>query len=323
MKQLKYISLLICMLLLSACEYKELCYDHNHYIDVPVAFDWQKSQQANVKGMTVLFYDMTPATNDSPPRCTEPIRYDLVGMKGDTIRLLPGTYRAIAYNNDTETILLRGTESIATIEAYTRISTIEEGTNFTRTEQGMPRAVNSENEPVILEPEMLWCATSHTFSLNIDDAPHSISMQPEPRVHETIITINNVSNLQHISQLGGALTGMSSSVFLESGQLGTGVATEAFDIDIIDATTLQMRFMAFGNSPTSHQLTIYTILDDGTKWYYTEDITNLINNPTEDSDDSKVDIQLENLPIPDPIDEESGFHPQIDNWQEININVTM
>lgn len=331
MKQLRIISLLICPLLLSACEYKELCYDHNHYIDVPVVFDWQKSQQANAKGMTVLFYDMTPTTKGSSPRPFEPIRYDLVGMKGDTIRLLPGTYRAIAYNNDTESILLRGTESIATMEAYTRSSTIEEGTKFSRTDVSMPRAANTEEEPVILEPDMLWCASSETFTLHIDDEPHTIMMPLEPRVYDIVITISNVPNLQYTGQFGGSLTGLAPSVFMESGQQGPGLATEAFDIDVIDATTLRMRFRTFGYTPfagstsqqSKHMLTIYAILGDGTKWYYTEDITNQINDPTQDPADLSVIVELEDLPIPKPMDEESGFHPQIDDWQEMNIEVKM
>ena len=118
---------LITLFLLSSCkmDMTELCDDHTHTTNMQVTFDWQLSPEATAKGMAVYFYNLDKPGND-------PIRYDFAGMEGGTLKLTPGTWQAIAFNNDTETILLRGTESIHTMEAYTRQSSIEEGTMLTR-----------------------------------------------------------------------------------------------------------------------------------------------------------------------------------------------
>ena len=147
----KWSMVLTFLLLLTSCDYKELCYDHRHYIDLKVIFDWQKSPDADVAGMTVLYYSQTNTS-------AEPVRYDYTGMNGGTAQLTQDTYRAATYNYDTETILYRNMQSAATVEAYTRRSTIEEGTRLATYTRGypMPKARGAEDEPVILEPDPLW-----------------------------------------------------------------------------------------------------------------------------------------------------------------------
>ena len=322
---------------LTSCEYKELCYDHSHWAEVRVVFDWTgnvtKSSLAPEvagAGMTVLFYNM-----EQPG--AEPIRYDLPGRQGGTVRLLPGTYRALAYNYDTETILYRGMEDISALEAYTRVSSIEEGTQLSRS--GMPRATQTENEPVILEPDPLWGASSEAFTLMLDEKDVNgtipttvITMHPTSRVYEVTVNIHNVPNLQYTSQIGGALSGLAPSVWMESAEVGEGAVTEAFTAAVVDEQTLQMHFRIFGHCPhlkegdaNSHQLTVYAILADGSKWYYIVDVTDQMHGtvPDPDHDDHTIDIEVDGLPIPKPIVNGSGFQPTIDGWQGIEIEVGM
>lgn len=322
----------ICLLcvLSASCEYKDLCYDHNHWANVRIVFDWQHAPEAITKattettgaGMTVLFYDDETATSH------EPVRYDLPGREGGNVRLLPGTYQALSYNYDTETILYRGMELENTLEAYTRLSSIGEGTMMSRTD--MPRANNTEQEPVILEPDPLWAATSETFMVNIGDETRTVTMQPQTRVCEITITIHNVPNLQYSSQFGGALSGLAPSVWMASGQIGEGTATQAFSASAIDQNTLEMHFRTFGHCPrrgegitNPHILTIYAILADGSKWYYTYDVSQQMHNPKQNPDDHHVYIELDDLPVPKPIVNGSGFQPTIDGWQGVEIEVDM
>ena len=50
----------LCLLsvLCVSCEYKELCYDHNHWANVQTVIDWQLSPKAQPKSMTVQYYNM-------------------------------------------------------------------------------------------------------------------------------------------------------------------------------------------------------------------------------------------------------------------------
>ena len=326
-------------LTLVACkaELRDLCYDHSHISNLQVGFDWQEVPEMHPKGMTVLFYD-------TKQDYQEPERYDFAGTEGGTARLLTGSYRALAYNYDTETILYRGSESLSTFEAYTRNSSVEEGTQlapFTRG-QSMPRAVGTENEQVILEPDELCGAVSDGFALNIDETAQ-VLIKPEFRTKEVVITITNVPNLQYTSQFGGALSGLAPSVNMATGHLGEGSATESFACYAVDATTLQMKCRIFGHCPErhnheheqeqghseslhSHLLTIYAILADGSKWYYTADVSKQMHKeqPTPDPEgEDEIDVDIDGLPIPKPIVNGGGFQSTVDGWQSIEIDVGM
>ena len=191
--------------LLTGCEQRELCYDHNHAANVRVDFDWFFARNAEVESMTVLFY------NDDDPSA-EPIRYDLAGRNGGMVKLQPGKWTAVAYNNDTETILFRGQSSPSTLEAYTRESSVEEGTQIFTRGDAMPRAARTEEESVILEPDMLYGALGDPLILRPEDTNTTLTLQPEARVTEVDITIHDVPNLEYAGQFGGALSGLAPSV---------------------------------------------------------------------------------------------------------------
>ena len=315
---------LLCVLCVS-CEYKDLCYDHNHYGDVTVSFDWSKEPGKKVEGMTVLFYNL-----DAP--ASEPLRYDFVGMDGGRARLLPGTYRALAYNYDTETILYREMSSLQTLKAYTRQSSVEEGTQLSRS--GMPRASEAEDEMVILEPDPLYGAESEAFTVEIDGQCHVV-LTPESRVIELTVTITNVPNLQYTSQFGGALTGLSPSVTMASGALGEGHVTQAFTASVVDESTIEMHVRIFGHCPYAadgelwpHILTVYAILGDGSKWYYNINVSDQmhVTDPGSvgpDGHKQEIRIEVDGLPVPKPIVNGSGFQPTIDGWQGVEIEVSM
>ena len=310
---------LLLTVMLTGCDQRELCYDHHHTANIKVIFDWTDAPDADVEGMTVMFY------NDNDPSA-EPIRYDL-GRDGGTVNLQPGKWTAIAYNNDTETILLRGQESPTTLEAYTRKSTIEEGTQIS-TRSEMPRASKAKDEPVILEPDMLYGAIGEPLILGPNDQSATLTLRPVPRVTEMEITIHDVPNLEYASQFGGALSGLAPSVMLGSGAIGSGCVTEAFTCQVIDKTTLQMKFRIFGHCPddilNDHLLTIYAILSDGTKWYYNTDVTSKMHDARqEEQTEHHIEIDLEELPIPEPIAQDSGLQPSVDTWQNIEIEINM
>lgn len=335
MKPVMFLVLLITLTSLSSCkaDLRELCYDHSHMSDIQVRFQWPATEQTQVTGMTTLFY---PTAQPS----AEPVRYDFTGRDGGTVRLTSGDYQPIAYNNDTETILYRGTSSAGTLEAYTRRSSIEEGTQLTRS--GMPRAPGTESEPVILEPDPLWAAVSEPVTLQ-NVAGQEIVMPTVSRVFLVDITINHVPNLQYTGQFGGALSGLAASVMMDSGELSDETATQAFTAQVVGDSTLQMRFRIFGHCPRrregdihEHLFTIYAVLADGSKWYYTQDVSQQMHDKTKNPDihydpshpetleiTYTIDVDLDELPVPKPIVNGGGFQPSIDGWQSIEIPVDM
>ena len=308
--------------LFSSCEYKELCYDHNHWAEIAVSFDWSKAALADAQSMTVLFYNVaTPGA--------EPVRYDFAGSEGGKARLDPGTYRVVGYNKDTETILFRHYTNADSLEAYTRQSSIEEGSQIGRV--GMPRAPGTETEPVILEPDPFYAAASAEVTLERNDRDRTIVIMPEYRYITLSISINNVPNLQYTGQFGGTLSGLAAARQVVSGELSNAIASQAFPARVVNDSTLQMEFRIFGHCPhlldgvaNTHLLTIYAVLADNSQWYYTIDITQKFHDAVIDEQTEHIDITIdEGIPIPKPIVNGSGFQPTIDGWQSIEIDVGM
>ena len=322
----RHILMLMSVVVLCSCEanLRDLYYDENSWNTVKVLFDWQEAPEASPQGMTVLFYDELQAK--------EPERYDYAGTKGGTASLMFGAYRAIAYNYDTETILYRNMASWQTLEAYTRQSSIEEGAQIA-TRSAMPMASGTESEPVILEPDPFWAGAGEPIKVTANESP-TTTVTPSSRIETVEIDIYNVPNLQYTGQIGGALSGLSPGVKVATGELMEGSATQSFTCQRIDDTTLRMRFHIFGHCPhhaegvhNKHMLTIYAVLADNSKWYYTMDVTETIHNAKAEEEEEKTEritIYIdEGLPIPKPIVNGSGFQPTIDGWQGEEIEVGM
>lgn len=319
---------LVLTLLLTGCDQRELCYDHDHRANLAVIFDWTKASDADVKGMTALFFNEERPDRDD--------RYDMVGMEGDTIRLQPGTYRAVAYNNDTEAILYRGTNSATSLEAYTRYSSISEGTQI-NTRGVMPMAEGTEDEKVILEPDVLFGGASDYFTL-VPDGSETITIAEEHRTMLVHIVFANVKNLKYASMFGGSLSGLAPSVNVRTGRLGEGCVTEAFQGHKTDETTLELSVRIFGHCPrlsegktNRHVLTIYCVMEDGTQWYHSVDITDQLHaedpqpTPAPGEEEKVINIALEDLPLPELMGDGEGgmFQPTIDGWQGVEIDVSI
>ena len=307
--------MLLTMTLLTGCEYKDLCYDHDHSDKVYVTFDWRKAPHHTATSMVVLFYNL-----DKPSQ--QPIRYEYP-LSGGTATLQPGRWKAVTYNSNTEAIRHRGQEWWDIAEVFTRQSSIEEGSQLTR--GAMPQATGAEQEQVILEPDPIWGCVSEDFNLVVDGDGYNLVLMPEYRYTTLKVKITDVPNLEYTNGVGGSISGVAASRFIASGELGQQTVTEAFPVNKTD-NTLEMSVNIFGHCPelpgNTHLLTMYAILADGSKWYYTIDVTDKIHQAVE-QDDGTMEIEVSGLPIPKPIVNGSGFHPTIDTWQGVEIEVGM
>ena len=79
---------------------------------------------------------------------------------------------------------------------------------------------------------------------------------------------------------------------------------------------------AFGcpSARKTHTLTVYAVLSDESKWYYTYDVTDQIHSAPDRRD---VHIVLDGLPLPKPIVNGGGFQPDVDDWQSVNVDIEM
>ena len=317
MRRLMYIFLSI--LVSVSCEHKELCYDHSHTINVDVSFDWANSPDAPPKSMSLYLF-----SEDG----TDPQRYEFVGREGGTIRVVPGVYHAICLNSDTETICHRFTDLHHTYTLTTDPASLLSGMSafgvFTRSEP--PMAKGTEDESVISPSEMLW--THQMTFVELSGHGQKFVMSPEISYTRIQLEILNVENLRYTTAVSGTLSGLADGFIIGTGELSAGLATIPFSLDIAgNHDCLKGDFCTFGHCPDTlnkHMLTVYTILQDGTQWYHSFDVTDQMH----ESDDHIIRITLDKLPIPEPDpgtggEGGGGFVPTIDDWNTIDINISM
>ena len=152
------------------------------------------------------------------------------------------------------------------------------------------------------------------------------------------IVFANVKNLKYASMFGGSLSGLAPSVNVSTGRLGEGCVTEAFQGHKTDETTLELSVRIFGHCPrlsegktNRHVLTIYCVMEDGTQWYHSVDITDQLHaedpqpTPAPGEEEKVINIALEDLPLPEPMGDGEGgmFQPTIDGWQGVEIDVSI
>ena len=95
MKQIRWTFL--CVLLFIACEHKELCYSHPHFVSVRVTFDWsQIYNHEKPSGMRVIFF---PKDEKG-----ESWTFDFPDGKDRVIEIPENDYQVVSFNYDTEAL---------------------------------------------------------------------------------------------------------------------------------------------------------------------------------------------------------------------------
>jgi hypothetical protein len=317
MKKILYtIIVAVALTLASSCTHKELCYDHSHTVDMQVIFDWQYSSGANPASMAVFLFSHEGG---------EPLRYDFTEHEGGEIRIAIGSYDALCINSDTENISYRNTEQAATFQVTTPNASLLSGlASLGVRSDNAPRANGSDDERVALAPDAIWCDHKEDIMLEETAEIHTTTLYPVSEVCHYTVEITNAENLKYTNGMSGAVSGLSGGKLIYSG-LPTGeCVTVPFETTVLsDNTTVTGDFLTFGDipdDPKTHSLTIYAVLADNSKWYYTYDVTGQINSAP---DPQNVHIVLDGLPLPKPIVNGGGFKPEVDEWNTVDVDIEM
>lgn len=327
MKRLSHILLLI--FLCVACEHKELCYDHSHVVPVEVSFDWTDAPEAQAKSMSIYFF---------PVEGGEPMRYEFTDMEGGVIRVPAGHYHVITINSDTEYVRYRNKESFQTFEVYPRdADMLTSLSSFgLKSDEVIPRAPGTEEQRIAYEPDMMWSDRMMDLILEEGEVDVALPLKPKSIVEKYQIRIDDVENLKYANEIGGAVTGMAAGYLLGTGELSTECVTHSVELRMSeDRTALTGEFYTFGHCPdeehqTEHHFTVYSLLSDGTKWYYTFDVTEPVHEldrqEPEEGEEGKPEIKeilLEGLPLPKPITNGGGFQPEVGDWNTEYVEIQM
>lgn len=295
-------------LLLGGCHHRELCYDHEHWIDLRIEFDWSADPDADPETMVVWFFPEETGT-DLIPRS-----YEFGGRHGGLIRIPAGKYRAICFNGGTETLLERGS-SYEDFHITTDFQDLLEPMNRSMT--GAPRPEPGKDQDVKKAPETLWSDASGIFELVPSKQGQSVAFGPVESTSTISIHISGVENIAPSQAFSAAITGLSES-WSVSGSAATGngvtmpVAMSVTAPGMIDG---EIKFFGHcADTDIRHILTLYT----SDKYYYNFDVTDRLHNAP---DPRHIRIDITGLRLPDP--EGTGMEPSISDWGGEHIDIDM
>lgn len=316
MKNILTLIALLGITLFSSCEHKGFCDPDPIVSRVNVVFDWSKAPGATATTMSLYLY---------PADGSEMLRYDFANSTGGIVKVPVGKYRALCVNNDTETVLLRGTDKYDTFEAYTRPSYLLEPLGILID----PASANPAGEAVVLHADRLWMGRDLLVEILPVEAgsrvPHDqqITLYPEAETSSYTVEIRNVENLQYASSVCFSLSGLSGSLTADGRRSPERSLTPFAANADISAARITGGFHGFGLSTSSNEvrtLTLYVIFSNGGKQYYTFDVSTLVNSA---SDPKNVHIIIDGLKLTKPMEEGGGFAPQVDDWVGENIEMDM
>ena len=314
--------------LVFGCQYKPLEYAFDYAGTGSVAFDWQGDSTCVTSFMAVTLHD-------GPDR--EPRRYDFPGKEGGTFRIRPGWWTPVAWNGDVPAIVFVNGASADSYMAYsdnyvahTRSTSIKAASRL-RLEGDVPQ-VKAAAERVITEPDPLWFAVGEPMEMRPNEATPAQVLAMEPRTIRISIVVRGIANLGWTSQFAGSLSGLADGVHCATGIPTTEPATEAFYLSCPSDSTLVASFEAFGLCPEDggiypeNWLTLYFVLGDGTRFYCTIDVTEALRNAPWDDRTRTLELVIdgsETVPLPAPMQGNSGFVPSIDDWYGVEVPLTM
>lgn len=327
-----YIATGILVTVFFSCEHKELCYHHPHTTTIKVEFDWLDAPDATPAGMCVFFYPMEG--EEASMR-----RFDFQSKTGGSIDIQVGKYRIICYNNDTEAVLLSGTESFYTHEAFTREGSLFESVYGSSAGAAASLQEDSVNERVVISPDMLWGCTALDVEItetgiSYTSIPDNVSTVTTDRVitlypHELICTytyeIRHVNGLKYVSQMCGSLSGMAPSLLFSDESLGQERITIPFEAEADGDSTIVGQFLTFGNHEENtgpHRMKLYVWMNDGSKYYYgsNSERFNVTEQILSASDKRHVHIVIDSLDLPQPIVDDN-IDASVDDWHEIDEDI--
>lgn len=326
-KILRNAIMFICVMAASGCQHQELCLDHTHGADVDVAFDWSEHPDAEPESMVLFLFPLDGST---------PLRYDMTGHRGGRIRVRAGQYDAICFNTDTRYICYRNTDRKETFEITTEMASPLAGLSFLgEGAHPIPRASGKEAEPVVMSPEPIWTARAENILIAENNPQgNTLTLTPRTGVSRISVEIRNVDNLKYCYGVSANITSMAGGMLpgINHDELTDENVTIPFDMKISeDRTQISGEFLTLGHCSSSnramgdchgtpHMLTVYAVLSDGSKWYYSYDVTEHLRAA---EDQRNINIILDGLPLPKPIVNGGGFHPEVMPWDNIIIPLPM
>lgn len=223
MSRIRLLSLMLFLLILTACEHKELRYVTSSFRSLRVEFNWERYEDfQKPEGMRVIFF---PKDGTG-----EPWIFDFPNGEGRQIELPENEYRVICYNYDTSGISWENSNSFVEYLAKTR-SVLA------------PDSVKACTTPS-------WLCGDHINWVSLQNIPEGtekvITLYPVRMVSRYTYEVNGIRNLERVADIRASLSGMSGSLLMAEDRLPDGVSENLFFGGEISGHQIKGGFYTFG-----------------------------------------------------------------------------
>lgn len=283
---------------------------------IDVRFDWSAAPTASPSLMM-----LTAFAPDA-----QPVQIPLDDWNGGWVTLPENNYRLIAFN-EAETFTTEGDKWDA-YEICCKPTELSEFSRVFSRSTKVPRAAGTDDEEMVMEPDQLWTAADGDVRVRQPDH-QVVSMTMEVATVRYRFTIRNVENIDYISEAVATLSGMALSWLPAQHRCSDRRCIIPFSLTK-SLTSLTGSVRTFGYFPTAagtpHKLVVYMSMTNGQKYYYSFDISDMVNRSEpviDDSGRSTVTITIDELPVPKPMTNGSGVQADVEEWQEVTIPLYM
>ena len=307
---------------LASCQ-KPLVYEEPEPPKSPltVRFDWSGAPEAEPAEMSLMAFVGT----------SQPVQLQFEGREGGNIWLPAGEFDFIGYNSDTE-MAVSG-EMWGGFEIYSQETQLNAFSRMFATTRIVPKTKGTEEQPVIYEPDSLWTSVADGVVINEHTYGQTLTMAMEGATHRYVFEIGEVENLKYVNELTATISGMSGGWKPVDHRCTDTQAIIPFTMDKVDDTTIRGAVDTFGHCPQAethyyeHKLVLYTEMVDGSKFYYTFDVTGQMHDADHLSQDgtgnTDTPIVIKGLPLPKPLINGSGLQPEVTEWNEVDIGIDL
>lgn len=325
-----YTVLVSAMLVLSSCDNKDLCFDHDthalkYHADIRTQYEleWQYTYGDAIDWRTHWPQSFGMSYESLLPHVPDGLRvvtYNADGTNettnlpatGGTVYFKAGEHSLLFYNNDTEYIVFDDLASYATARATTRSRSRASylGNKYTDS-----KAENTVNPPDVLFGHYI---ESYTPEKTVEAQMLPVTMHP--LVFSYLVRYEFSEGLKYVALARGALAGMAESVYLNSGQTSTEEATILYDCTVEDfgaqAVVRSFGIPDFPNENYSragrrYGLNLEVRLKNGKTMTFDFDVTDQVAVQPHGGV-----IIVKGIKIPDDIGMEggSGFDVNVNDW---------
>ena len=315
----------------SCLKHKELCYNHSeharrYHINVIADYrtDWEESYGINWQQQWPEGYVDYQSLRPSLPEGLRVVAYDKQGQEkthnisteGGVVTLFEGANDMLFYNNDTEYIVF-STNTDVTTRATTRATT---RTRMRSTYLGSE--YSNDGEPTLSSPDMLYAYYHPDYTPEKVVTPTDYEVTLQPLVFTYKVRYEFKSGLEYVSKMRGALSGMASSVLLNTGETSDETATLLYDCEMTDFGARAYvnsfgvpgfaggEYTAQGNK---HALNLEVLLRNGNILNFYWDITDQMSQQPHGGV-----ILIDGIEIPAEAGKQgsSGFDVSVNDWGE-------